>query len=265
MREVPHFGFLDQQPENYRVPEPETVSAEQEKKPEKLFRAVSINPEELSVERLRQQLMPGTVNESDPTKVHDGNELGVYMSTNRIMVESAYAKGGRGVSYLETPTYESSRGMKKNIELPGCGVVYEISTNGLKIRKPEITAVLKGVYNNGFQGDEWIADTVDSQHYRVSKLILSRWANDSDTFTVTVEDTSDESLQKAIETIKQEFSQRRRAAEEFREFLKNMDERSRMNEFKVRREWDKYQAAASDKSVDVVSAPEPSKETQNSL
>lgn len=235
---------ISESQESFRAPDSDTLPAEQEKRPEKLFRAFSINPEQLTIERLRQELIPGGVHKEDPTKVRDGNELGVYMSTNPRMVESAYAKGGEGVSYVDTPVFGGSRGRENRIALPGCGIVLEIRAQGLDIRKPEITPVLQGVYNNGFEGDEWIADTVGADQYTVKKLLLSRWANDAETFTVTLDDDSDERLQTAIDTIKQEFERRRAVAEAFKTYLESLSEQDRANEYKVRRGWEKRQKAS---------------------
>jgi hypothetical protein len=54
-------------------------------KPEVLWRSFTIDPRELSVDMFRQPLVPGKPSGDDPTKLSDGNELGVYMSTNRDM------------------------------------------------------------------------------------------------------------------------------------------------------------------------------------
>src|SRR3989344_2762986 len=101
---------------------------EQEKKPELLYRAFTVNPEELTVEMLSRILVPGTVNKEDATKIRDGNELGVYMSTNRHMVETAYASPSGGLS-VKTPEHRDKRGAVTNfIPLPQCGIVVEVRT-----------------------------------------------------------------------------------------------------------------------------------------
>lgn len=226
-------------PQNYqdwKSPAPEG----REQRPEKLFRAFSINPEELTVERLRQDLIPGRVNEDDPTKIHDGNELGVYMSTSSRMVEDAYAKGG-AVGDIKTPRFDDGRTMTERILLPSCGIICEIDTRGLEIRKPQILPIWRLVYNNGFEGDEWIADRVPPEYYQVKKLILSRAANDPETLTVKIENKSDEVLQTAIDTIKQEFEKRKAAAEEFKQYLESLGDDQRHNFFAVKKGWQKWQ------------------------
>lgn len=204
-------------------------------RPEKLYRGITINPEELTVEKLRQTLVPGTVNSDDPTKINDGNELGVYMSTNVTMVARAYARGGMGMRRIETPKYMDRGAVANKIDLPSCGVVFEIDTHNLDIREPEITQVLQGVYNNGFIGEEWIADTVPPESVRVCKLILAEHANDANAVVVEVADNSDEALQAAIDSIKEEYGRRKIAAERFREQIEQLTERERLNQFKIDR------------------------------
>lgn len=216
-------------------------SPESESRPEKLFRAITIKPENLTVERLRQPLVPGTVSKDDPSKIGDGNELGVYMSTNPDMVETAYAKGGLGVDSVPVPPFAGPDGYSQRIPLPSCGVFLEIDTKGLEIRKPQISPVLRGVYNNGFEGQEWIADKISADHFRVKKIMLSRWANDSETFVVDIENSSDEKMQEAIDIIKAEFARRRAAAEEFKSFLEALSDTQRKNRYVVKQEWEKWQ------------------------
>jgi len=212
---------------------------EGKKRPEKLFRSFTIKPQDLTVQRLRETLRPGGADPNDPTKVRDGNELGVYMSTNASMVETAYATGGEGISHIQVPTYNNEGVVENRITLPSCGVIVEVTTEGLDIRAPKITGALQGVYNNGFQGDEWIADEISPEFYKVKKLILSRWANDTEEFSIVIEDASETSLQVAIDRIKIEFEKRLREAEKFKVFLESLNETQRRNFFFVSREWEK--------------------------
>ncbi len=216
-------------------------SQEKEKKPEKLFRALTVNPEDLSIKKLKDKLVPGNVNESDPTKIGDGNELGVYMSTNQKMVEYSYARGRGGRDLvIKVPKYNSGYGIINMVRLPSCGLVLEINTDGLDIRKPEITEVLKGVYNNGFEGDEWIADTVPASNYQVKKMILSNGANDRNSIIVDINGTDDLNIQKAIDFVKKEFSKKKKETENFRNFLDGLTDKERMNEYLVKKGWKKY-------------------------
>lgn len=214
---------------------------ESEKRPEKLYRGFTMHPDELTVEKLKEVLVPGVPNEEDPTKIHDGNELGVYMSTNPRMVETVYARGnGYGTSYVEAPRYNDNGSLSNRIKLPNVALMVEIDTVGLDIRKPEITEYLKGVYNNGFEGDEWIADKVPPEFYNVQKLILSRDVYDKEKLVVTLDDNSDEAIQKAIDEIQEEYDKRREEAEEFSKALEKLTENRRISSAfmqKFKREW----------------------------
>jgi len=217
------------------------VKVESKERPEKLFRAFTISQGELTLEKFKETLRPLNVHPEDPTKVRDGNELGVYMSTNERMVEQAYATGGDGTDYIEVPKYNDSGAISDKIILPSCGVVVEVETSGLDIRIPEISSTLQGVYNNGFEGDEWIADEIPPEFYKVKKLMLSRWANDRDKFVVKIEDDSDAALEQAIKEIKEEFAKRRQAAEDFKGFLESLSENRRIgSHFMLKRAWEKY-------------------------
>ncbi len=218
------------------------TKVESEKRPEKLFRAFTVSPEQLTLETLRSVLKPGTVSQDNPTKVHDGNELGVYMSTNQKMVESCYAVGGLGTTSMDVPKHMGSRGLEQQIVLPSCGIVLEIDTKNVKIRKPQITGYLKGVYNNGFEGDEWIADSVAPEDYKVVKLILSRWANDKNEISVPIADNSDEELNKVIGIIKEKYQTYKSEAEKLKHFLETLNERERLSYLLVRERWEKEKA-----------------------
>ncbi|MCH7492114.1 hypothetical protein IID19_00790 [Patescibacteria group bacterium] len=216
-------------------------SKESEKRPEKLYRAFTVHPDELTVDRLREKLVPGVVNKDDPTKINDGNELGVYMSTNSRMVETAYARGGGGgTSHVDVPKYDDRGAYSTRVNLPNVAIMLEVDTQGLDIRKPVITDYLKLVENNGFEGAEWIADDIKEQFYRVQKLILSRWANDKEKFVVTLDDDSDEALQIAIDTVQEEFAKRKAEAEEFGRMLEALSENQRMTDYGVKIGWEKW-------------------------
>ena len=97
--------------------------------------------------------------------VTDGNEYGVYMSDNLQMVLSAYGElhhDGKLISNLKI-NYES-------ISLPLIAIVYKINAEGLDIRRPFITSNLRGHYNNGYSGDEWIADVVPADKYTIYRV-----------------------------------------------------------------------------------------------
>lgn len=98
--------------------------------------------------------------------VKDGNEYGVYMSDNLSMVEEAYGNlHNDGVIIHANLVIDYNR-----IMIPSIGIIYKINTDGLDIREPFISDTLRGHYNNGFQGKEWIADVVPSSNYSLYRI-----------------------------------------------------------------------------------------------
>lgn len=175
------------------------------KKPQTLYRAYRISPNDLEERIFSQTHVPKNASSEDPTKTIDGNELGVYMSTNQIMVESTdYANSGKG-SRIQTKKYDSGRELQDYFELPGLGIVLKICTEGLEIREPKISDVLGGHYNNGFQGKEWITDELPPTNYYPIKFILSRYTNDSKRFVVEVDGRNKDGLTEAIRELKQHY------------------------------------------------------------
>lgn len=219
---------------------PITIEAEQ--KPETLWRAFTVDPRNLSTENLHQPLIPGTSAEDDPSRIGDGNERGVYMSTNRTMIEAAYAHTSKGLS-VPAPRFSDHGSITDKVTLPQCGVIVEVDTKNLPIRKPNIIPVLRGHYNNGFQGNEYIADVVPPENYKVVCLVLSRYPNDSERFVVDVPDTKPENLKGALEKIQAEFEVRKQEATKFANFLESMNPRQRLDDFRVRTKWQQYQEA----------------------
>jgi len=218
-------------------------SKEKESRPEKLYRGYAVHPDELSIEKLQETLIPMNVNENDPTKVSDGNELGVYMSTNENMVKM-YGQNNAFIKDLqiETPVYNSGYGKINYIGLPSCGVIIEIDTKNLSIKKPEITSCLQGVYNNGMSGDEWIADKISATNYRVKKLILNIRQSDSTRLILDVDGSDEKELQKAIDFIKNESKKNKQEAIEYKKFLETLSDNERIrNKLYLESRWEEYQ------------------------
>ena len=97
--------------------------------------------------------------------VGDGNEYGVYMSDNLSMVTSAYGDLHHDVTAINNLSICYER-----IGIPSVAIIYQINTDGLDIRRPFILKHLKDLYNNGFQGNEWIADVVPASNYTVYRV-----------------------------------------------------------------------------------------------
>lgn len=108
------------------------------------------------------------INEEGQETSHDGNEYGIYMTDNPYMVEAAYGNPeGRGRPINSKIRFDMQT---ETVDIPAIGITYRIDTNGLDIRRPWISRLLQGVYNNGFEGDEWIADKVPSSNYTIEKI-----------------------------------------------------------------------------------------------
>lgn len=98
--------------------------------------------------------------------VIDGNEYGVYMSDNLNMVTSAYGN----LHHDGIPIHNNLLIFNERIMIPSVAVIYQINTVGLNVRKPFISDQLKGHYNNGFSGNEWIADVVPADNYQLYRV-----------------------------------------------------------------------------------------------
>lgn len=211
---------------------------ESEPRPKTLYRAFTVDPRTLTSEFFTRPLVPGRRSKDDPAKIEDGNEYGVYMSTNRTMSETAYASTRIKGLVVPTDRFNDNGGLTENILLPTCGVVVEIDTDNLDIRKPKLLDVFQE--NNGFQGREWIAGEIPPQNYRVLSLKLSTHPTDRDRYVVDIDPNDPDSLEKGIDEIKQVFEQRMQSAQEYAEFIKSLDPKDRLSEFSVKRKWEAY-------------------------
>jgi hypothetical protein len=208
-------------------------TVENEKKPEKLYRGFVVSPEDLSLEFLRKPLVVGT------SAVGGDNEIGVYMSTNPRMVEQAYG-AGNSLASMQCPKYDTGRGIRDYIELPGCGVIVEIETRDLEIRKPKIAPVWQGHYNNGFEGNEWIADNVPTDSFKIKKLTLARAPNDREGFSIELQNSTEEEINLAIEKIKAEYAKKKQEASRYRDFLESLPEATRLSGLRLKMKWEEY-------------------------
>jgi len=109
--------------------------------------------------------------------VSDGNEYGVYMSDNILVADLAYSKVAditpsnlKNVVDKDLTLMFNMCSYNIHVALPEIGIIYEIDTTGLNVRKPWISMSLNAVYNNGFSGNEWIADEVPISNYRVKTI-----------------------------------------------------------------------------------------------
>lgn len=137
--------------------------------------------------------------------VTDGNEYGVYMSDNLGMVEYAYGD----LHHDGIPIHNNLSIYNERIMIPSVAVIYQINSDGLGIRKPFISERLKGHYNNGFQGDEWIADIVPVSNYTIYRVRIGA------DILHDAEDTDISRIENIKEQLKQKLEMRKYRLETF--------------------------------------------------
>jgi hypothetical protein len=82
--------------------------------PKTLYRGFGIDPSALEVSLFDEPHLPLDASPQDPGKRTDGNELGVYMTTNPTMARQAYASNGKNPR-IPTKPYDSGRGVLDHI------------------------------------------------------------------------------------------------------------------------------------------------------
>lgn len=142
-------------------------------KPQYLYRGVTISYEQLkdfefSGVTLKPPYPPKIDKEGRKT-VGDGNEYGIYMSDNEGVAKKIYAKvtenDGTVVNTDVIFGLDHCRTM-----IPAIGVVYKINTDGLDVHIPWINSGLMGLYNNGIDGEEWIAEYIPDENYSIDSI-----------------------------------------------------------------------------------------------
>lgn len=174
-------------------------------RPDKLYRGVKMSVDKIdTIDEVRpiRPYHPPIYDESGRPLVGDGNEYGVYMSDNPTMIDQVYSNPERGdgdiIEGVNPFGYD-----KTKLRRPALGVKYEISSDGIDIREPYITSSLKGHYNNGFIGREWIADEIPEGQYRVASIKVG-----PDAIHSGVEFTVEESIENTVELVKNEIESR---------------------------------------------------------
>lgn len=173
--------------------------------PDKLYRGVKMPVDKIgTIDEVCpiKPYLPPIYDETGRPLVGDGNEYGVYMSDNETMVDQVYSNPGRGdgdiIEGVKPFGYD-----KIKLRRPALGVKYEISSDGLDIREPYITPSLKGHYNNGYIGREWIADEIPEGQYRVASIKVG-----PDVIHSGVEFKVEESIENTVELVKKEIETR---------------------------------------------------------
>ena len=185
-------------------------------KPKFLYRGVTVTEEILKNNSLFEVDLvppkPAKYDEMGRKTVNDGNEYGVYMSDYRPTAEKYAA-----VSIYEgTPINPELKVGDLHLCVPAVGILYKISTDNLDVHKPWITGYLTGHYNNGYHGDEWIAERIPANNYTVEEITIGAdilHPQKEISFTNSVE---------ALSKINEELTERRKRLERLEAVLKHL-------------------------------------------
>lgn len=134
------------------------------KKPEKLYRGIKLDFDKLVNFDFNGNIELPILykfHENGMKLVSDGNEYGIYMTDNIQMPLCAYGNSSiyDGVALDDTIRF----GIGKDVvRIPPVCIIYEIDTKEIDIKEPWICPELRGHYNNGFSGKEWITQSAIS-------------------------------------------------------------------------------------------------------
>ena len=156
-------------------PKAETKDDSRDRPPEHVYRGVHVTPKIFFEIDFNDDIVPPNppkINEEGMETVEDGNEYGVYMTDYLDMVKTAYGnpdhQRGEILNRVQVGREELV------ISEPAIGVIYKIDTSGTDIHKPWITPSLKGHYNNGFSGNEWVTKRIPKENYTVYSIRMGR-------------------------------------------------------------------------------------------
>lgn len=201
-----------------------------ENKPSVLYRGIKVNYNslqnfEFSGIDLKVNYAP-IIDQYGRKTVTDGNEYGVYMSDNLHMVTSAYGD----LHHDGLPIYNNLSIYNERIMIPSVAVIYQISTEGLDVRKPFISDQLKGHYNNGFQGDEWITDFVPADNYTLYRVrIGADILHDAEDIDLSKTDDISEQIKQKLEMRKYRLETFANAMERMSPMKRNAIGRDELN------------------------------------
>ena len=201
-----------------------------ENKPSVLYRGIKVDYKSLqnfkfSGVDLKVNYAP-IIDQYGRRTVTDGNEYGVYMSDNLHMVTSAYGD----LHHDGLPIYNNLSICNERIKIPSVAVIYQISTEGLDVRKPFISDQLKGHYNNGIQGDEWITDFVPADNYTLYRVrIGADILHDAENIDLSKTDDISEQIKQKLEMRKYRLETFANAMERMSPMKRNAIGRDELN------------------------------------
>ncbi len=174
-------------------------------KPQYLYRGIKLNYDLLNqIQFFGVDIKPyyePIIDSQGRSTVTDGNEYGVYMTDNLTMVQNAYAR----VSMDDGLTLRKDLGrMFPPLKIPSVGIVYEIETEGLDVHKPWLADYLNGHYNNGFEGDEWVVESIPADKYHVMEATIGPdWLHEAEKVDVSDMQKAETFIKDTVETRKQ--------------------------------------------------------------
>ncbi len=102
--------------------------------------------------------------------VTDGNEYGIYLTTNPSMVENYATPSLSDCSSVNNIAIDNRQ---YSVGLPKVGVLIEVDPEGLDVKEPYICPTLRGHYNNGYEGKEIIStEAIPSTNVAYNKVII---------------------------------------------------------------------------------------------
>ena len=206
-----------------------TLKQEQEKIPEILYRGITFKVDDFEQADFSTSLKPGSdeIDEDGNRVVSDGNEYGVYMSTNPRMVKTAFY--GKSKESIKTELFQRSWswGNERHLPLPSVGIFFEIKTEGLDVREPKFKKSLKGVANNGFEGKEYIVEEIPTSNFKVKELCLSSEVYDKEAVVYKIETEQD--FENAKRDILARYKEKKSQMLRFRDEIANLPKEQRRN------------------------------------
>ena len=148
-----------------------------QKNPKFLYRGVIVDYDLIDQVALGDMdLVPpnkAILDENGRKVVLDGNEYGLYMTDNPYVARTYSTPSFHGKVLSKEVDINYGNGLEY-VNLPAVGVSYDIDSSGLEVKIPWITDELKAIYNNGFEGNEWITDMVPSEKYTVTRVVVGK-------------------------------------------------------------------------------------------
>ena len=185
-----------------------------EKVPKYLYRGIKVGIDDIFNFDFKGDITPygePSLNEIGLETISDGNEYDIYMSDNKNMPLDVYGNpdihDGKLVLNILNDVF---------LLYPDVGIVYKIDTNNISFHRPWITDYLKGVYNNGYLGDEYVTDFIPKDSYEIIRIKVG------EDFLHKAKVIDISSLDLGISNMKLEVKRREEDINNFVDYVKSM-------------------------------------------